>query len=248
MKKTIYRRTLNSMSPRQWEHYLREHSSLTNASVNMELAHAFSCTGTLMDFQKYLQIKSNTAEEEGTADSFLLLCGLLGIGNYLTKYWDDGLFMKLKYFANDSRASIRGGVVTALEMIGKKDLDRFVEKLTLWVNGSYLEQYAAVKSLCNFHSSIHKKTADNILDILDLITVNLLKIDAETAELTLLKTQLSRLWSKTVTVSPQKGKTLMERWIKENDATINQIMNANLEKLKLLEPDWTKSQLAKLTY
>lgn len=247
MKKIIsYEVQLNLISPRKWERYLKQQSGLPGTSLNLKLAKAFAQTGTLMDFKKFIQLQPKDAPEN-SPDAFLVFCGVLGLGHYLSKYSDKGLFLKLKKLSNDPRRSVRKAVVMALQTVGQKDKGQLIKDLQDWVSGSYLEQHAVVQSLCDCKIKMNKKNASQVLDILDLITVNLLDGEFSDENFILLKKDLSRCWSIILPMHPRKGKMLMEHWIRENDPTISQVMNANIKILKPLEPDWSEDQLSKFS-
>lgn len=246
MKKIIsYEVELNLISPRKWDHYLRQHSGLPGTSLNLKLAKAFARTGTLMDFKRFIQLQPKDAPEN-SPNAFLVFCGVLGLGHYLSKYSDSGLFLKLKKLSNDPRKSVQKAVVIALQTVGRKDKDQLIKDLQGWVTGSSFEQHAAVQSLCDYKIEMDEKNASQVLDILDLITVNLLDNQSDEG-FHLLKKDLSCCWSIIVAMHPRKGKILIERWIKENHPVINQIMNANLKILKPLQPDWADDLLLKLS-
>ncbi|HEX6981799.1 MAG TPA: hypothetical protein VF181_03475 [Balneolaceae bacterium] len=248
MKKTVsYEIELNLISPRKWEGYLKHHSGLPGTSLNIGLAEAFARTGTIMDFKKYVSLSPSEASEN-TPEAFLVFCGVLGLGHYLSKYSDTRLFLKLKKLSNDPRISVRKAVVMALRIIGQKDKAQLIRDLQGWVTGSYREQHMLVQSLCDCKIKLSEKEASLVLDLLDLITVSMLDDQSLDEGFDLLKKDLSTCWSIIVAMHPRKGKMLMEHWIKENNYTINEIMDANLKILKPLEPEWAEAQLAKLSF
>lgn len=241
-KRESYERMLVHLSPRQWDAFLKEHSNLPGPTPNLELAKAFARIGTLMDFKKYIQYDYREAPENTPAE-FLTFCGILGLGRYLAKYHDAGLFQMLKKRANDPRQRIREGVTIALQTIGRKRINRLLKYAKMLTEGTYLEQRAAITALCHPDLLTDRKICLEVFDLLDWVTASMTEDEAKEDEgFELLKEALSYCWSIAVAALPEKGKSMMERWIKENHPVVKNIMRKNLEKkrLSLLEPEWTK--------
>lgn len=248
-KRESYEKKLVNLSPRQWETFLKKHSNLPGPRANLELAEAFSRIGTLMDFKKYIQLDYKEAPEN-TPDEFLTFCGVLGLGEYLAKYHDAGLLQKLKERANDPRSRIRKSVRLALQAIGHKDIGRLIHYLKLWAKGSCLEQHVAITALCDEDLLNDPEVCLEVFELLDWITASMVEEDMDKVEgYKELKRALSYCWSVAVAMSPEKGKPVMGRWIKENHPVINNIMRGNLEKERLskMDPEWTNYWLQELS-
>lgn len=235
------------MSPRKWEDYLIQKSGLPGPRANYELAKAFARAGTLLDFKKYIFLEPQIAPENNPK-GFLVICGVLGLGQYLSKYDDDGLFNRLKELSNDPRRRVRKAVTMALQMIGRNNMPKLLERLKEWMKGSYLEQRCVAVSLSEPDLLRNKQTADEVLHILDFITVSIVAAEPRNEGFRQLKRSLGYCWSVVVPITPRKGRRLMERWIKEDKPNINDIMNENLKRLQKIEPIWTDKQLTKLKW
>lgn len=247
-KRESYERKLVNISPRQWETYLKEHSNLPGSKPNLELAQAFARIGTLMDFKKFVKRDFKQAPEN-TPASFLTICGVLGMGRYLAKYHDAGLLQMLKERANDPRQRVREAVIIALQSIGEKKITRLLKYAKMWAEGSYFEQRAAIAALCKPDLLTERNVCLEALELLDWITASMMEDNIETDGFLQLKESLSYCWSVAVAAVPEKGKPMMERWIKENHPIINNIMKENLKKKRLtfIEPQWTQRWIRKIS-
>ncbi len=244
-----YEVELVNISPKKWDAFLKEHSHLPGPKANLELAKAFSRVGTLMDFKKYIRLDEEDAPEN-TPDEFLTFCGVIGFGQYLAEYHDGGLLMQLMERANDPRWRIREAVVLALQIIGKKRLSRLMGYLSSWVEGTYLEQRAAIKAICEPDLLTDPKAALLALELLEWATATMVECDdLQDEEYYILKEALSDCWSVAVVALPEKGKSMMDRWIKEKHPVVSLIMKENLQKERLsqLDQDWVKTCLKKVS-
>lgn len=244
-----YEIELVNISPKQWDDFLKEHSNLPGSGANLELANAFARIGTLMDFKKYIQLDAEEAPAN-TPDEFLAFCGVLGYGHYLSKYHDSGLMLQLKERANDPRQRIREGVVRALQTIGGEKVSRFTAYVKSWIEGTFLEQRAAVAAVCGMDLLINEETALLALELLDWATATMVEKDDQQNEgYKELQKALSDYWSRAVTALPAKGKPMVERWIKEDHPVVNKIMRENLKKQWLIdiEPEWAENWLQKIS-
>ncbi|MDZ7680449.1 MAG: hypothetical protein U5J63_01760 [Fodinibius sp.] len=223
-----------------------EHSHLPGPRANIELAQAFAHIGTLMDFKKYIHLEVEEAPEN-SPEVFLVFCGLLGLGDYLGKYHDGGLVKELKQKANDERWQVREAVVMALQTIGRKNVLRLLKYAQKWAEGSFFEQRASVAGLCDPDLLQTRKVALAALELLDWVTANLVKHDEEmeTAGYLALRKSLSYCWSIAVVAHPDKGKPMMERWIKEQHSIVRSVMRENIQKQQLqeAEPEWSNRWL-----
>lgn len=248
-KRDSYERKLVNISPRQWEAFLKENSDLPGPKPNLELAQAFARIGTLMDFKKFIKLDYKEAPEN-TPAAFLTFCGILGLGRYLAKYHDMGLLRSLRERANDPRQRIREAVTIALQTIGRKRITRLLKYAKSWAEGSYFEQRAAITALCNPDLLIDREITLEVLELLDWVTASMTEENAQRDKgFQALEEALSYCWSIAVAALPEKGKPMMERWIKEDHPIIKSIMRKNLEKkrLSLIEPMWTKQWVQKIS-
>lgn len=240
-----YEVELVNISPKQWDSFLREHSNLPGRQANLELAKAFARVGTLMDFKKYIRLDCEEAPDN-TPDEFLTFCGVVGYGQYLSKYHDGGLLMQLRERANDPRWRIRKAVVLALRVIGQKKISRLTGYTKSWIEGTYLEQRAAVVALCEPDLLNDREVCLVALELLDWATATMVEYDDRQSEgYQILQEALSYCWSIAVATLPEKGKPMMERWLKENHPVVNMIMRNNLkeERLSKVDSKWAKSCL-----
>lgn len=243
-----YEIELVNISPKQWDTFLKEHSNLPGPKANIELARAFSHIGTLMDFKKYIRLGPEKAPEN-TPEEFLAFCGVLGYGQYLSKYHDGGLMRQLRERANDPRWRIREAVVTALQMIGRKNLSRLLKYTKSWADGSYFDQRAAIEALCEPDLLHSREVSLAALELLDWVTATMIENDDQQDEgYRILQKALSNCWGVAVAALPEKGKPMIDRWIKEKHPVINNIMRENLKKkpLAAVDSDWTESLLKQL--
>lgn len=244
-----FEKELNHISPKLWNDFLKKHSNLPGTQVNMELAKAFAKVGTLMDFKKYIRLGPKEAPENTSAE-FLTFCGVLGLGDYLSKYHDGGLLMQLRERASDPRWRIREAVVLALQTIGQKNISRLLRYAKSWIKGSPIEQQVAIAALCNSELLSKHKVGREVIDLLDLATATMIELDEEqNEEYESLRETLNDSWSEAVAVLPEKGKSKIERWIKENHPVVNSILMKNLEegRLKDIDEKWTQSCLRRLS-
>lgn len=240
-----YEVELVNISPKQWDSFLREHSNLPGSQANLELAKAFARVGTLMDFKKYIRLDYEQAPEN-TPDEFLTFCGVVGYGQYLSKYHDGGLVMQLRESANDPRWRIREAVVLALQIIGEKNIARLTGYSKSWIEGTYLEQRAVIVAICDPDLLTDREVCLIALELLDWATATMVEYDDQQSEgYQILQEALNYCWSVTVAALPEKGKPMMERWIRENHPVVNKIIRENLKKDRLLskEPEWVESCL-----
>jgi hypothetical protein len=249
LNKTVsYEIELMNISPRQWDDFLITHSGLPGSGPNMELAWAFAQVGTLMDFKKYIQLSSGLAPENTPAE-FLVFCGVLGLGKYLSKRHDQGLLMRLREMANDPREQIQEAVLMALQEIGAADRFRLLKYAKSWINGTFLEQRAAIAALCTSNLLSNQEIARETLTLLDWVTATMVELDQQqNQEYRILQQELEKCWSIAVADLPEKGKPMMERWMKEDHPVIKVIMKANLQQQRLTELDeeWVTEWRAKI--
>jgi hypothetical protein len=242
-----YEIELVNLSPRQWQKFLKEHSNLPGAKVNVELAKAFANIGTLMDFKPLVRLGPEEAPEN-TPEEFLTFCGVLGLGQYLAEYHDGGLLNLLRERANDPRERIRKAVVMAMKHIGHKDIRRLIKYTKTWIEGSYLEQDTVITAMCDQEMLEDRQAAISFLELLDWGMATLIQNEDEQFETGYQKLQekLSCCWSVGIVALPEKGKPALERWISEHHPIINEILVMNLKREPLVkaEEEWVQECLA----
>ena len=237
------------MSPKKWDDYLKKNSGLPGPRGNIELAKAFAQTATLMDFKKYIRMDAAEAPEN-SPEVFLVFCGVLGVGEYLSHAHDGGLLKKLRNLANDQRWRVREAVAMALQVIGRKDINRLIKYCHSWIEGSLLEQRAVIAGICEPDLLGDPKVVDRVFEFLDWATASMIAFeDHRDEDYKVLRKGLSYCWSVAVVSNPVKGKAKIERWIKENHPVINGIMKANLKKkrLKRIDHEWVENWIEKLS-
>lgn len=239
-----YDKTLINISPKEWPAFLQGHAHLPDGSINIELAKSFAETATLMDFKRYIRLNVEQAPANSEKE-FLAFCSVLGYGVYLSKYFDSGLLSELKARANDPRENIREAVVIALQYIGDKNMQRLLDYLDNWIDGSPLEQKAAIAALCEPDFLRENKVALTLLDLLDWATASVTNEKSWDEEHVILITELEHAWSRAISALPAKGKMLFERWIKVKKTTVSEILKTNLEQplLQKCEPEWAERML-----
>jgi len=173
-----YKTELLNLSPKKWDEYLKKNSGLPGPRGNIKLAMAFAQTATLMDFKKYISLSPQEAPEN-TPAVFLVFCGVLGIGEYLAHRHDQGLLQKLRALANDPRWRVREAVAMALQSIGRHDIKRLIEYCRTWIEGSLLEQRAAIAGLCEPELLHDPKVVDHVFEFLDWATASMIVFEDE---------------------------------------------------------------------
>jgi len=117
-----YRETLKSVA--DWEDYLMSESNLPGPRGNLELVAAV--------VQAH---KENARAPENTPEAFLCVCGVAGLGKLLAEGRFEFL-SELRQYAGDPRWRIREAVVMALERLGRVGMDRLLEEMEVWSQGS----------------------------------------------------------------------------------------------------------------
>jgi hypothetical protein len=230
-------------SAKDWDNYLLSESGLPGPRGNLELAQAFAEIGDERLIQKYVAIKPEDAPEN-SAEVFLTFCGVVGLGTLINQGKEDYL-KDIRRFASDSRWRIREAAAIAFQRIGDEDIDLALHEARKLSRGSFLEKRAAAAALCEPRLLNSKVVADAVLDMLDDITSSIVGFCKKADEpFNVLKKGLAYCWSVAVSASPEKGKKLMEKWIKNQDKNIAWIMRENLKKNRLMKMDkeWVLKQ------
>ncbi len=242
-----YEKVLINMSPKQWPTFLMEHAFITGNKANIELAETFARVGTLMDFKQFIRINHIEAPE-GSAESFLTYCGVLGYGVYLSRYYDYGLLDQLRERANDPRLVIRQAVVKALRYIGRKNFRRLIEYIDYWKIGTPLEQRACLAAVCSSDFIKDRESLLEALELLEWVTATFVENLDWNNNYNILQEEVASCWARIVAENPAKGKQKMERWMKEQHPMVKNIMKRSLLKdsLQAMEKKWGNEWLGKI--
>ncbi|MFC2054680.1 hypothetical protein ACFLV7_10380 [Chloroflexota bacterium] len=229
-----YRTVLEEIT--NWDDFLLENSGLPGRRANIELARAAALEGDRELFERYLTYTPERAPTNSQYE-FLPFCGVLGYGRLLSE--DDlSLLPSLRRCANDPRWRIREAVAMALQMLGRRDMERLIREMEDWSWGSLLEKRAAAAALCEPFLLGDERQAEKVLQILDEITSSLGDVEERKSEnIKALRKGLGYCWSVAVVANPGAGKPLMEKWMGSNDKDIVWIMKENLKKKRLARMD-----------
>ncbi|PAU95571.1 hypothetical protein CK503_00450 [Aliifodinibius salipaludis] len=216
--------------------------------INIELAEEFARVGTVMDFKRFIRIDYTDAPE-GSEKSFLTYCGILGLGKYLSKYYDKGLLIQLRERANDPRLPIRQAVVKALQYIGRQKSHRLVDYIADWKNGTPLEQRACIAAVCSPELLKDRKSILEALELLEWVTVTFVGDVDWNKDYEVLQEEVAQCWAIVVVANPEKGKQVMERWMKEDHLLVDVMMKKSLlnNSMQVLEGEWVNKWLQNLT-
>jgi hypothetical protein len=239
-KITEYRQILHSLP--DWQSYLLENSRLPSPQSNLPLAHAAAREATHEQVEEFLRL-DQSHPDQNTPESFVVFCGVIGLGKFAGE--DVHARSLLKEFANDDRWRVRESVAMGLQLWGEQNIRQVLDEVQNWAYGTPLEMRATAAGLCEPVLLEDKSVADTTLDILDRITINFMALSNRTAEnVRTLRQGLAYCWSVAVVESPEKGKALMEKWIRSQDPDIRWIMKENLKKNRLLKMDaqWVTDQ------
>jgi len=140
-------------------------------------------------------------------------------------------------------------VAMALQMVGEADISTLLTELESWLAGSFLEQRAVAAGLCEPVLLNNPKIVGRVLEILDQITLNLIRTESEAGdERRILRQALGYCWSVAAAGLPEAGKKYLEKWLEIPNPDVRWILRENLTKKRLirLDPDWTATVLARL--
>jgi hypothetical protein len=234
-----YRQRLRELET--WQPYLLAESGLPGPRGNIELAQAVADEGNQGLFYEFLEYCPEKAPTN-TPQEFLPFCGVVGLGRLLAE-GDYTHLPVLRRWASDPRWRIREGVAMALQRLGDSDMDKLIREMQAWSQGNPLEQRAAAAALCEPRLLQNPGQIEQVLAILDQITISILQPDDRKSPAFLaLKKGLAYCWSVAVAALPESGKPLMEKWLRSGDKDVVWIMKQNLSKNRLLrvDPDWVQ--------
>jgi 3-methyladenine DNA glycosylase AlkC len=208
------------------------------------LAQAFADLGDEEKIKEYLAIKIEEAPGN-SAKVFLTFCAIVGLGTLINKGKQQYL-KQLRQFASDSRLRIREAVAMALQRIGDVNIDFLLQEMDKWSIGNLFEKRATIAALCEPRLLSFNKVVGSVLKILDKVNTSFANLqDRNSEDFEALKKGLAYCWSVAVAAYPEKGKKLIEKWIKTGDKDIIWVMKQNLKKNRLLKMDreWVSSQV-----
>lgn len=241
-----YRKFLKSLD--NWEAYLLQESGLPGLRGNLELAQAVADEGELETFQRFIQYSPEEAPTNNPGE-FLAFCGVVGLGRLLAEGNRNHLQV-IREFASDPRWRLREAVAMALQRWGDKDMPDLIEEMHIWAKGSTYEKRAAIAALCEPKLLMNESEVRKVLIILDEVTYSIkFEMDRRSDEFIALRKGLAYCWSVAVVSNPESGKSLMEKWMQDDDRDIHWIMRENLKKNRLIkmDPDWVQFWKTKIS-
>ena len=221
-----------------WEQYLLEHSNLPGKRGNLELLQAVLEMGDESFYQTCLTYNESVAPTN-TSGEFIATCGTAGLGKLIadgkTEY-----FELLKKQAADSRWRVREGVAFALQFLGKKDMPILLNEMKKWIHENLYVQRAIVAGLCEPALLKNPVHAEQVLDILYQIFINIKTIEKRKDEsFRVLKKGLAYGLSVAIAAYPEKGKQIFSELIEIKDKDTQWILKENLKKNRLIKMDKT---------
>jgi hypothetical protein len=243
-KVDIYIQKLKSL--KDWDTYLLAESGLPGPRGNLELAQAFAEIADEKTTQRYIAIKPEEAPEN-SAKLFLTFCGVVALGT-LVNQGKMNYLEQIRQFASDSRWRIREGVAMALQRIGDNDINLALREAKELSQGNFLEKRAAAAALCEPRLLKTETVASSVLDMLDDITTSIVGFHDKDEAFDVLKKGLAYCWSVAVAACPEKGKGLMEKWMRNNDKNVAWVMRENLKKNRLtkMDKEWVLKQMKQM--
>ncbi len=161
-----YRQTLKTQ--KDVRSYLLENSNLPGPRGNLELAHAAAIE---IPAELLIEWTTLTAVDGpvNTPLEFLTFCGVLGQG----RLFNEGNMQAMERIikaASDSRWRTREAAAAALQIIGKKDIQKLLESLPRLAEGNPYEQRCAVAGICEPVLLKEQPVIQYALNLLDRIT------------------------------------------------------------------------------
>jgi hypothetical protein len=229
-----YRAHLQQMC--DWESYLLAESRLPGPRANLELARAAADEGDAAQFIAWLALDA-AAAPTNTATEFLPVCGALGFGRLLAE-GDRSVLPRLRAAANDPRWRLREAAAMALQRWGEADIAALLAEMESWAGGSRYEQRAAAAALCEPALLRDSAVAERTLTILDGIMATVPgAADRRADDFLALRKGLGYCWSVAIVAAPERGRTLLEKWVAVEDPDARQIARENLSKNRLVRMD-----------
>jgi len=233
--------------------YLLKHGGLPGPRANLELARlaADVCTGSQARRWAGLDCR---AAPTGSAQEFLAMCGVLGLGRLLVE-GDDQALADLRHYANDCRWRVREAVAMALQRWGAANFSALFDAMSTWASGSLLERRAASAAVCEPALLTDTERVMKALAVLEQSTSALLSSDPSqrrSEDFKALRKGLGYCWSVAVAADFAAARPAFEALVGQASSTrdrdLLRIARENLRKhrLRRLDPRWTASQLERL--
>lgn len=231
-----YRQTLKKLD--DWIPFLVKESGLPGPRGNLELAYAVAEEGSEAQFEKLLTFQA----KENTPEVFLVFCGVVGLGKLAAS--ETVLFDQLRGYASDPRWRIREAVATGLQLAGDQDMELLLKEMQIWSKGDWYEKRAAAAALAEPRLLKESRDVKQVLHILDRITASMESDDHPKDEaFRVLRQAMGYCWSVAVAALPEKGKAMIEKWLKSENKDVRWMMKENLKKNRLvrMDIDWVKT-------
>ena len=232
-----YRAELRRLT--EWEAYLKKNSGLPGPRANLELVEA---VGEEADAERLWRLSASS-------DEFLALCGTAGLGHIAVSD-PVPVISWLRELAGDPRWRVREGVAIALQHLGTYSMPRLLAEMEKWsTEGPYLQR-AAAAGLCEPGLLKEPEHVVRVLKILDRMTKSLAATSARQTEgFRVLKQALGYSWSVAAAALPERGRPLMEKWLRSADKDVAWVMQENLTKGRItaLGPSWVARWRSKTT-
>ncbi len=223
-----YRAELRRLT--EWEAYLNKNSGLPGPRANLELVEAAAQEA---DPDRLWRLSASS-------DEFLALCGTAGLG-HLAMSEPEAVMSWLHDLASDPRWRVREGVAIALQHLGRRSMPHLLAEMKKWSQEGPYVQRAAVAALCEPALLKEPEHVARVLGILNAITKSLALSSARRSEgFRVLRQALGYGWSVAAAALPEKGRLLMEKWLRSPDPDVAWVMRSNLGKARIsaLGDDW----------
>ena len=220
------------------EGLLLAESGLPGPRANLELAQTAADAFDLPTYRRWAS----------SADEYLALIGAIGLGR-VAAAGDRSLLGDLRLLANDPRWRVREGVAMGLQRLGAADLAGLLDEAEGWIGGTLLEQRAAVAGLCEPALLRSPAEVGRVLAVLDQVTAQLARAtDRRTGSYRVLRMALGYGWSVAASADPERGRPLLEKWLRETDRDVRWVMKQNLAKHRMgrLGETWVKEWQSRL--
>lgn len=220
-KTATYRQELRRL--KDWEPYLKQHSSLPGPRANLELVAAVTEEG---DPDLLWRLSAST-------DEYLALCGTAGLGR-LALLEPDSVMSRLHQMASDPRWRVREGVAMALQRVGREDMPRLLAEMRSWTHDDEFVQRAVVAGLCEPAILKHNQDVVEVLVLLDQITSSLVAGEQRKGEgFRALRQALGYGWSVAAAAAPENARPYLAKWLLSKDKDVAWIMKSNLSKSRM---------------
>jgi len=128
-------------------------------------------------------------------------------------------------------------------------MDALLRAVAGWVEGTLLEQRAAIAGLCEPRLLKDRRQVRQVLGLLDRVTAGISRCqDRKSEEFKALRKGLAYCWSVAVAALPDEGKPRIEKWFASKDKDVVWVMRQNLRKdrLERMDAAWVRRWRARL--